>query len=89
MEDRERDPDVLGLLAQQTYASPERKFPLPFADLVPRELDGLYELLGLEEQTINLARERWARAQDRRERITVGDALREIGWDAEKGSTES
>lgn len=79
MEARETDPDVVEQLAQQGYASPDRKFPLPLADLVPRELDGLYELLGLDAATVRLAHERWARAQEHDERITVGDALREIG----------
>lgn len=79
MEQRETDPDVLEQLAQQSYASPERKFPLPLADLVPRELDGLYELLGLDDRAVTLAKARWARAQERDERISVGDALREIG----------
>lgn len=79
MEQRETDPGVLDQLAQQGYASPERKFPLRFAHLAPRELDGLYELLGLDEETIDRAGERWARAQEHDERITVGDALREVG----------
>ncbi|MDT0232176.1 hypothetical protein [Curtobacterium sp. BRB10] len=79
MEQRETDPGVLDQLAQQSHASPARKFPLPFADLVPRELDGLYELLGLDDDAVALAKARWARAQDRNERISVGDALREIG----------
>ncbi|PYY60613.1 hypothetical protein DEJ17_05475 [Curtobacterium sp. MCSS17_011] len=79
MEQRETDPDVLEQLAQQGFASPERKFPLPLADLVPRELDGLYALLGLDDQAIARAEARWAQAQDRNERISVGDALREIG----------
>jgi len=79
MEQRETDPEMLEQLAQQSYASPERKFPVPLADLVPRELDGLYELLGLEDDAVALAKSRWARAQERGERITVGDALREIG----------
>ncbi|QZQ54606.1 hypothetical protein KZI27_15115 [Curtobacterium sp. TC1] len=79
MEQRETDPDVLEQLAQQSYASPERKFPLPLADLVPRELDGLWELLGLDDRAVALAKARWARAQEGDERITVGDALREIG----------
>ncbi|MBF4607357.1 hypothetical protein [Curtobacterium sp. VKM Ac-1393] len=79
MEQRETDPGILDQLAQQGYASPERKFPLPLADLVPRELDGLYELLGLDDQAVALAKARWARAQEHDERITVGDALREIG----------
>lgn len=39
----------------------------------------LYELLGLDGQAIARAEARWARAQDRNERISVGDALREIG----------
>jgi hypothetical protein len=79
MEARETDSDVLDQLAQQGYASPDRKFPLPLADLVPRELDGLYKLLGFDDEAIAIARARWARAQDRNERISVGDALREIG----------
>ncbi|MBF4585472.1 hypothetical protein [Curtobacterium sp. VKM Ac-2887] len=79
MEQRETDPGLLDQLAQQSYASPDRKFPLPLADLVPRELDGLYELLGLDDRAVALAKARWARAQERDERITVGDALREIG----------
>lgn len=79
MEQRETDPGVLDQLAQQSYASPERKFPLRFMHLAPRELDGLYELLGLDEQAIARAEARWAQAQDRNERISVGDALREIG----------
>lgn len=79
MEQRETDPDVLEQLAQQGYASPERKFPLRFMHLAPRELDGLYELLGLDGQAIARAEARWAQAQDRNERISVGDALREIG----------
>lgn len=79
MEQRETDPDVLEQLAQQGYASPERKFPLRFMHLAPRELDGLYELLGLDDQAIARAKARWAQAQDRNERISVGHALREIG----------
>lgn len=79
MEQRETDPDVLEPLAAQSYASPDRKFPLRFGHLAPRELEGLYELLGLDEETIERAGERWARAQDRDERITVEDALLEIG----------
>ncbi|WP_146238593.1 hypothetical protein [Curtobacterium sp. MCPF17_003] len=38
-----------------------------------------YELLGLDDQAVALAKSRWARAQERDERIAVGDALREIG----------
>jgi hypothetical protein len=79
MEQRETDPGVLDQLAQQRYASPERKFPLPLADLVPRELNGLYELLGLDDEAVARAKDRWAQAQERNERITVGDALREVG----------
>ncbi|MCS6583049.1 hypothetical protein [Curtobacterium citreum] len=79
MEQRETDAGVLDQLAQQRFASPERKFPVPLADLVPRELDGLYELLGLDDDAVALAKSRWAQAQERGERITVGDALREIG----------
>lgn len=78
-EARETDSDVLDQLAQQGYANPNRKFPLPLADLVPRELDGLYKLLGLDDEAIAIAKARWARAQNRNERISVGDALREIG----------
>ncbi|MDR6971564.1 hypothetical protein [Leifsonia shinshuensis] len=49
MEQRETEADLLLLLAQQSYASPDRKFPLVLADLAPRELEGLYELLGLDD----------------------------------------
>ena len=79
MEQRETDPEMLEQLAQQGYASPERKLPVPLADLVLRELDGLYELLGLDDDAVALVKSRWARAQERGERTTVGDALREIG----------
>ncbi|WP_314146092.1 hypothetical protein [uncultured Leifsonia sp.] len=82
MEQRETDPDVLRLLAQQSYASPDRKLPLVLAELAQRELQGLYELLGLDADRIRRANARWGQAQERRERITVGDALREIGWEA-------
>lgn len=84
MEQRETEADLLPLLAQQSYASPDRKFPLVLADLVPRELEGLYELLGFDDTFVQRAQERWARAQERRERTTVLDALREIGWDGTK-----
>lgn len=79
MEARETDPDVLSQLAEQGYASPERKYPLRLAYLVHRELDGLYELLGFDDATVARAKARWLRAQEHDEHVTVGDALREIG----------
>jgi len=80
MEQREDDPDVLRLLARQRHASPDRKLPLQLWTLVPRELEGLYEILGLDDRMIEAAHGRWARAQEHSEEITVEDALREIGW---------